>query len=276
MSRLEPPRAFALRLLSIAVLAVAAVAWLFSRPVLPQSLDYHNFADQRTLLGLPHALNVLSNLPFLFVGVQGLRFLFRRDTLRVDGPFLTAAERRPYVLFFAGVGLTAFGSAYYHLEPSNDRLLGDRLPMTVAFMGLFAAVLMERVSLKAGLDLLGPLVAVGLASALYWHWTEQQGRGDLRFYYVVQFLPMLTLPLLLLLFPPRYTRTLDLVVALGWYVLAKGCEHPLDGPIYGWSGWVSGHTLKHLAAALAAYWILRMLRARRPVSACGPSAGCVS
>jgi hypothetical protein len=75
--------------------------------------------------------------------------LFRRDSLRPGGPFLTAAERWPFAPFFAGVGLTAFGSAYYHLEPTNDRLLWDRLPMTVAFMGLFAAVLSERVRLRA-------------------------------------------------------------------------------------------------------------------------------
>src|SRR5262245_42133150 len=194
------------------------------------------------------------------VGALGVAFLLRRD---LDGPFLHRWERVPYLIFFLGVGLTAFGSAYYHLEPNNARLVWDRLPMSVAFMALSAAVLGERIHPRLCQVGLVPMLTAGVASVLYWHLTEQQGRGDLRFYYVVQFLPLLALPLLLLLFPPRYTRTGDLLGALGWYVLAKVCEHPLDGPLFDLSG-VSGHTLKHLTAALGAYWILRMLMHRRP------------
>src|SRR5262245_44438504 len=256
------------RALVLAGLAVGAAVAFLSLPPLPQDPAYHRFADQRTLLGVPHCLNVVSNVPFLAVGVLGLGFVLGRRAAQPGGPFLTAAERWPYVLFFLGVGLTAFGSAYYHLDPDNDRLLWDRLPMAGAFMGLFAAVLGERAGLWLGLGLLAPLVAAGLASVLYWHWTEGQGRGDLRFYYLVQFYPMLALPLLLVLFPPRYTGTAELVAALGWYVLAKVCEHPLDGPIYALGHVVSGHTLKHLAAAVAAYQILRMLR-RQPILPAG-------
>jgi hypothetical protein len=266
-SQLERPtgRPLVLKILVLAGLAAGAVAWALANPPLPQNPAYHHFADQRTLLGVPHFFNVISNLPFLVVGVLGLRFVWSREAMRPGGPFRQRAERWPYLLFFLGVGLTAFGSSYYHLAPTNDRLLWDRLPMSVAFMALFAAVLGERLSMKLGLWLLPVLVAAGLASVLYWHVTEQRGRGDLRFYYLVQFYPMLAMPLLLLFFPPRYTRTLDLVVALGWYVLAKVCEHPLDAPIYGLGHWVSGHTLKHLAAAAAAYWLLRMIQDRVPV-----------
>lgn len=254
------------RLLAFGALTVWAVGRALSGPPLPQDTAYHAFADGRTLLGVPNALNVLSNAPFVAVGVFGLWFVLGRRSLRPDGPFATPAERWPYVLFFLGVGLTGFGSAYYHLEPTNERLLWDRLPMAVAFMSLFAAVLAERVNRKLGLTLLPVLVAAGLASVLYWHATEQRGRGDLRFYYFVQFYPLLALPLLLLLFPPRYTRTLDLFLALGWYVVAKYCEHPLDAPIFDRTHWVSGHTLKHLAAALAAAQILWMVRARRLIA----------
>jgi hypothetical protein len=260
-------RPLLLRVLVLAGLAAGAVALALTFPPLEQKLAYHQFADQRTLLGIPHCFNVVSNLPFLVVGVLGLRFVLSREAVRPGGPFRQPAERWPYLLFFLGVGLSAFGSAYYHLAPTNDRLLWDRLPMAVAFMSLFAAVLGERVGVKFGLGLLPVLVAAGLASVLYWHTTEVRGQGDLRFYYLVQFYPMLAMPLLLLFFPPRYTRTVDLVAALGWYVLAKVCEHPLDGPIYGLGHWVSGHTLKHLAAAAAAYWVLRMVRERVPTPA---------
>jgi hypothetical protein len=258
-------RLFRLRLLLIAALGVVAVAWLVTSDPIAQPLSYHLFADRRKLLGVLHCCNVVSNVPFLAVGAVGLWFVLRPAAARPGGPFRHAAERWPYVVFFLGVALTAFGSSYYHLDPNNDRLLWDRLPMAVAFMGLFSAVVAERVNLKVGLYLMPLLVAAGLASVLYWHWTEQQELGDLRFYYLVQFYPMLVLPLLLFFFPARYTGTSYLLGALGWYVLAKVFEHLLDAPIYSLGGIVSGHTLKHLAAALAALWILEMLRRRRPI-----------
>lgn len=259
------PRAFRMRLAVFLGLAVLAAAWLWSRPAMPQHSDYHHFADQRTLFGVPHFWNVVSNIPFLVVGALGLCFLFQPDIVRPDGPFLESAERWPYALCFVGVGLTSFGSTYYHLDPTNDRLLWDRLPMALGFTSLFAAQIAERINVRLGIRLLWPMAAFGVATVLYWHWTEQQGRGDLRPYYFVQFYPAIGLPLLLLLFPPRYTRTLDLIVVMGLYVAAKLFEHPGDAPLFALGGWMSGHTLKHLTAALAVYWVLRMLQKRRRV-----------
>jgi hypothetical protein len=251
------------RLLLIGALAIASIIVLGYMPPLPQPQSYHHFADDRTLLGVPNCLNVVSNLPFLIVGAWGLWFV-ARGSYGPGEPFIQRIERWPFVLLFLGIGLTGFGSAYYHLQPDNDRLVWDRLPMSLAFMSLFAAVLAERIDVKLGVGLLLPFVALGVGSVLYWHVTEQQGRGDLRPYYFAQFYPMLALPLLLLLLPPRYTRTGDLVIALGWYVLAKACEHPGDAAIYALGHVISGHTLKHLAAAAGAYWVLRMLQKRRP------------
>ena len=194
-----------LRLLILVSAGVAAGVWMLARAPFAQDPAYHGFADQRPWLGLPHCLNVISNLPFLVVGTLGLQRLRKcRQPYSTDPICLT-----PYGVFFIGIGLTALGSTYYHLEPTNERLLWDRLPMAVAFMALFAALIGERISVSVGSRLLWPLVALGLASVVYWHWTEQHGRGDLRFYYLVQFYPMLAIPLLLLLFPPQYTRTAD-------------------------------------------------------------------
>jgi hypothetical protein len=134
--------------------------------------------------------------------------------------------------------------------------------MSVAFMSLVAAVLAERIDIKLGTRMFLPLIVTGVASVLAWHWSEQQGRGDLRPYYFVQFYPMLALPLLLLGLPSRYTKTSDFLLALGWYLVAKLCEHPGDAPIYELGHVISGHTLKHLAAAAGAYWILRAIDRR--------------
>jgi hypothetical protein len=143
-------------------------------------------------------------------------------------------------------------------------LVWDRIPMTIGFLSLVAAILAERISVPAGLWLLVPMIAFGLGSVLYWAATEQQGRGDLRPYAFAQFGSLLVLLLLIFLFPARYTRTYDLGVSLAFYALAKLLE-AADRPVFAALKFVSGHTLKHLAAAVSAYWIVRMLRLRHAI-----------
>ena len=241
------------------LLAVAALLL----PPLPQNQAYHEFADQRTLLGIPHFLNVVSNLPFILVGAAGLFFLWDRRIDDVDSSFITAQERWPYIVFFIGLLLTGPGSAYYHLAPDNARLVWDRLPMTLLFTAFFAAFIAERISVRAGLSALPFLVAAGVASVFYWHWSELRGAGDLRPYLFVQFYPLLVIPCIAWFFPSRYSQGRMLLEVIALYGAAKVCE-VLDGAIYSLGDIVSGHTLKHLAAALAAYWLLRMLRRRQP------------
>src|SRR5204862_1616620 len=158
------------------------------------------FSDARTLCGIPNAWNVLSNLGLLAAGIWGLLVLGDR---RIAA---SITERLLYAIFFFGVVLTCFGSGYYHLAPDNARLVWDRLPMTIVFMSLVAAVIAERISLPAGLWLLPVLLGVGISSVLAWYASELRGRGDLRFYAGVQVYAVLVL-LLALLLPPRYTRS---------------------------------------------------------------------
>jgi hypothetical protein len=262
------PAAFEARVLGYVGLAVVLLGVTFCLPPIPQAVSYHAFADDRTMLGVPNFLNVVSNGPFLVVGALGLWVLLRRDAIRPDRPIQERAERAPLLVLFSGVLLTAFGSAWYHLAPDNGRLVWDRLPMTVAFMGFFASMIGERVGVRAGAWLLWPLVWLGAASVYTWHAGEQRGAGDLRLYGFVQFFPMLTIPLLMYLFPARYTRSGCVFLALGWYLLAKVLElGPIDHGIYAAGQLVSGHTLKHLSAALGAYWLLHMVAFRRPVPA---------
>ena len=235
---------------------VAVVATLLVPPV-PQPAAYHHMADARTFRGIPNALNVLSNLPFLLVGIWGLLVVRRAN-------FTDSRERLPYAVLFAGVAVTAFGSACYHWAPDNDRLVWDRLPITFGFMGFFAATLSERVGLRAGRALLWPLVAAGVASVLYWHWTEVQGAGDLRPYLLVQLYPLLAIPFLMGLFRPRYSAGHYLIFAILLYVGAKVFEAQ-DGPVFVALRQVSGHTLKHLFAAAASACLVRMVAVREPL-----------
>lgn len=222
--------------------------------------SYHHFADQRRWLGIPNFGDVTSNLAFLTAGLLGLRFLLRKSS---RSQFTDPLERWPYIFLFLGLLLTAFGSAYYHWSPSDTRLVWDRLPMTVVFMPLVSALIMERVNLKVGLYLLPFLTALGIVSVLHWHETVLHGAGDLRFYGAVQLYVALAVFAALLL-AARYTRGSDLLIVGGFYALAKVCE-TADQQIYSLGHIVSGHTLKHLAAAAAGFWILRMLRKRQPI-----------
>jgi len=260
------PAAFEARILGFIGLGIVGLGSLFCLPPIPQDQSYHAFADERTMLGVPNFLNVVSNVPFLVVGALGLMLLLRHDAVGPQGPVQDGAERWPLLVLFGGVLLTAFGSAYYHLAPDNDRLVWDRLPMTVGFMGLFASMIGERIDVRAGTWLLGPLTWLGLASVFNWHMGEKHHAGDLRLYAFVQYYPLVAIPLMVYLFPARYTRTGDVFIALGWYLLAKVLEtHTVDHGLYALGHIVSGHTLKHLAAALGAYWFFRMVRDRQPI-----------
>jgi hypothetical protein len=246
---------------SVVVVAVfGAVAAVLAGPPVPQPLAYHNMADQRSWLGIPNALNVLSNLPFAVVGVMGLAAIFGSDVDR-RRPFHDSWERWPYAALFTAVVLTTVGSSYYHLAPDNARLVWDRLPMTVGFMGLLTAVLAERVSLPVGRWLFAPLLTLGAASVGYWYWSEVQGAGDLRLYLLVQFGSLLVVVLLLVFYPARYVCGGHLVAGLAAYAAAKGLELA-DERIFALGGIISGHTLKHLVAAGGGACLVGMLRAR--------------
>lgn len=227
-----------------------------------QDPGYHDFADGRTLLGIPNFWNVLSNLPFLLTGFLGIRLCLRAKPGH-RAPWLETWERVAFAVFFVGVALTCLGSSYYHLWPANGTLFWDRLPMTLGFMALLAIIIGERAHPSWGKAALWPLVIAGVLSVVYWQMSELAGNGDLRPYALVQFYPMLVVPVLLL-WPPRYSHTASYFIVLGWYLLAKVFES-LDSELFALaSGQMSGHSLKHVAAAVATYWLYRMLVRRQP------------
>ncbi len=229
----------------VALISLAAVVatFVFLAPI-PQSVQYHQFADERNFLLVPHFWNVVSNLMFAVSGGLGF-WALAQGKEALCPPELRLAYR----LFFVGVTLVAAGSAYYHLAPDNVTLVWDRLPMTIAFMALFAIIIGEYIAPAAGARLLLPLLALGATAVVYWAYTERAGQGDLRAYLLVQFLPMLIIPLILVVFPARFGKSSAIWLLLACYLLAKVCEH-FDAAIFQWGLGLSGHTLKHLVAAL--------------------------
>lgn len=249
------------RLRLLAVLTVAFVCLVLFREPIPQDPAYHDFADQRTHAGIPHAFNVLSNLPLALAGIYGLLAISR--LLRADSSaFETRSESIPYAVLFVALSLTSFGSSYYHLAPDTSRLFWDRLPMSVAFMAYLGIAIVERIDRRSGLVAMVPLVAAGMLSVLYWRATELAGAGDLRYYVLVQAYPIFFVLLMVLLLPSSYTRGRMFVTVTALYLLTRLVEIG-DNALYELGHVVSGHTLKHLFTAMAVYWIIRMLQRRR-------------
>ena len=245
------------RLKIIVVICIIAIIATFSINPIAQDTAYHNFADQRSMMNIPNFLNVLSNLPFIIIGLNGIRLVVSG---RASGGL--AELQSIYLAFFAGVFLTGFGSAYYHYHPANETLLWDRLPMTIAFMALFSAIAGEYISSRMALILFVPLLLSGIISVIYWYVTELHGNGDLRPYALVQFLPALLIPLILWLFNSKFNGDKYIWGILGAYAVSKLMEY-FDASIYSQLGILSGHSLKHLTAAFGAlifYWALRERR----------------
>ena len=248
-------KALALWLLTAALISLV---WVLL-PRIPQPPQYHQFADRYACFGVIGCSDIASNALFALSGLAGLHFLSGEAGRRA---FIDAREALPYRLFFFAAILVGLGSGYYHLAPDNSRLVWDRAAISLALMSLFAAIISERVSLAAGLRLLPLLFAAGLGSVIYWGWSEANSSGDLRAYGVIQFYPMLLIPLLLRLYPPRYSGDKDILAVIGLYLLALLCDF-MDHQIAALTGAVSGHTVKHAIAALAMYCVVVRLKRRR-------------
>ncbi len=227
---------------------MSIIVLLFVGPI-PQDLGYHDFADTRQILSVSHFNDVISNVPFLIFGIWGLMSIRKRQIVQTI--------RIHYIIFCVGVILTGLGSSYYHLNPNNNTLVWDRLPMTIAFMSFFSAVVVDYLSHNLGRKILIPALLFGIASVLYWHITEGLGKGDLRPYAIVQFLPMILITLMIIMYEPVNTQKRFIVWGLVFYGLSKVFE-ALDKSIFETS-WevISGHSIKHAMAALGSFFIMR-------------------
>lgn len=239
---------------------------------------FHDFADRRTMLGVANFMDVASNAPFAAASVWGLACVWarRRSEKRcVAGgctPML-GIDVVCAICFFVGVGLTSLGSGWYHLNPRNETLVWDRLPLILTFVSLLGMLMAERVSSRSAGRLLGPMLAIGACAVGHWAWTESRGAGDLRAYFAVQIATLVSVVLIVALYPSRYLSTRLLATGLVCYGLAVAFEQ-LDKPVWNlWRGLgvelVSGHTIKHLFAAGGAFVMILAIKPRAELRVAG-------
>lgn len=234
---------------SLISLAVVSILVLFTLSPIIQDKKYHNFCDSDTIFNIPNFWNVVSNLPFLIVGSIGLLKVSKFSESKIQ-----------YIVFFIGVFLVSIGSGYYHLNPNNDTLVWDRLPMTIAFMSLFSIVISEFIDQKKGFKLLIPALFTGVLSVIYWLVFK-----DLRIYVLVQFYPIIAMPLILIFFKSAYSLSIGYWMLSAGYLLAKIFEY-YDFETQNALKVVSGHTLKHILAALGiACLLLTFIKRRKKI-----------
>ena len=218
-------------------------------PSIQQNQNYHNFADKRVLFGVNNAFDTLSNLAFIIVGAFGLFNFYNNRYIKISNSFSVILN-----LFFISIILTGLGSSFYHLSPNDFTLVFDRLGMSLVFASVLAMIAYLKISPRFGLHTLAELLILAPLTVLIWTYN-----GNLTPYAVLQFGGIILLALTLLLSKsqsqsPCFTSLIIL------YGVAKLVEF-YDAQIFTLTqNLISGHTLKHLIAALAAIVFISPLK----------------
>ncbi len=208
----------------------------------------HPFVDARILWGIPNALDVLTNLPFALGGLGGL-WVVRQ------APQLPVQTRKAANVFFWGLVLTCLGSSYYHWAPTPWGLALDRAGMAVAFAGVLGLVAADKVSQRAA-----PIACNGMLVAALAAIAAQYSAGNLLPWSVVQFgglgvvLWAATRP------STQAGPAIRWGLLVGLYATAKLLEMGDAAVFEATYTWVSGHSLKHIAASVAAWPVIAALR----------------
>lgn len=211
------------------------------------------FADLRTLCGIHNIGDVLSNLSFMVVGFYAIAHLIKNDSRDINMWLIALGS--------LAVGL---GSAYYHANPSNNRLLWDRLPMSIVFSGIFmysvnALDLIKKVNYKVA-SLAYLLFSV--STVLIWYVGFKTHINLIAPYVFLQFGGMVLIITLsvMALFEKKIQLAKTLFAIIFCYAIAKVFEH-FDFQIFTMlNHLISGHSIKHLVSALAIFIWFKMLK----------------
>jgi hypothetical protein len=241
------------KVLFLAIIFFILFIILIFSPRIPQPLSYHNFADKRVFLEIPNFFDVSSNILFLLAGISGFYKTFTQKIRLVN-----IREGKYFYGLFINLCLVALGSIYYHLNPNNFTLVFDRIPIALILVFFFEIMIFERISQRASTYLLTPLLIFAFFSVIYWYYTELGVRGDLRLYAFLHIFIIILSIIIFFLYKPVYTNNYYLSLALILFLTSKIVEF-FDYQIFFVSKQlISGHTLKHVFAALAAHFLIKM------------------
>lgn len=222
------------------IIFLPLIGMLIFLPPLSQSQAYHNFIDNHLYFGIPNFHNVTSNIPFLIFALLGLSNYKKHEE-----------KNLAWLLFLIGVLLVAPGSAYYHYHPNNDTLFWDRLPMTIAFMGIVSYAISEQFNINHKNIFTLALVLFGIITVIFWKISD-----DLRPYYWVQLSAITILFYLSLAFKGSRLKPKYIFMALVFYLLAKFFElrDELTMNLFSYSG----HSIKHILASFSVLALLKI------------------
>jgi hypothetical protein len=246
-----PSPGLRLSLLAAAGILVVVSIFVYS---MPQPRAYHLFADVRTCLGIPNFFNAASNLGFLAAGVSMLILLYAQRR-KFSEMFIERGELWIFVTLYAATLMVTFGSAYYHLAPDNARLFWDRLPMTLVASAFVATIIADRFGARAGGWSLIALFVLSCGALVYWRATQSLAQDNVWPYIATVYGSLAFAVVAMALFSSRYTHAHAAWVTLAIYIAAMAFDTWLDAPLYTAGGMLSGHSLKHLLAALALFWL---------------------
>jgi len=245
------PLRLRLGLLAATGVAVFISIFVFS---MPQPGTYHMFADARTCLGIPNFFNTASNLGFLVTGLSMLIFLYVRRR-QFPGMFIERGELWIFVVLYASTLLVTFGSGYYHLAPDNAGLFWDRLPMTLVASAFVGTIIADRFGARAGLATLAVLFVLSAGALVYWRATQSMAQDNVWPYIATVYGSLSFAVVAMISFPSRYTHAHAAWVTFTIYMTAMAFDTWLDAPLYTMGAILSGHSLKHLLAAVALFWL---------------------
>lgn len=232
---------------------IAIIALLIIGPI-PQNQEYHNFADTRSFFGIPNFWDVTTNLLFLVVGIWSWFYVSKNISVSTFKAIAATLS--------LGFILLCFGSGYYHLSPNDFTLVFDRIPMAVIFMSFFSIFIHDYIDEKKASTAFYILIPLGILSVIYWYFTEVAGNGDLRLYILVQFFPIIAIPLILVLYQSAFKYVKEVIFIFLFFALAKMAE-ALDEEIFNFLKILSGHSLKHLLMAVSGIFIIHLLKVRK-------------
>ncbi|EAQ96675.1 hypothetical protein KT71_06609 [Congregibacter litoralis KT71] len=223
---------------------------------LPQPADYHQLADQRTIFGVPNAIDVFTNFPYVVVSIVALFCVTRlyRESREVLAAFI-------FGCFFLSTASVSITSSLYHLAPNNVSLVGDRLSIVFSATFLVGVACLKVFGSRETLRVVAISGIYGVSSMLYWCLTSGSRLENILYYVAFQIFVVCFVAFCCFLRCARSMSYKWLLSAVVAYAASKPFEINDAQFLALTNGLISGHSAKHLVIVFCVCAVLmHMLR----------------